>query len=513
MPNKVYDYVHLCPGSYEALWPFEIDHILNYLDQLGYSKEVENYLEVFFALQGSGPYTLSPNVKLLDLPHTNFVGTTQLRWMNETGCVLHAMGEHYHYSRDKSWLIKHADAVAGGCKWVEAALAVDPDGLLPAGYPIDGAYLGKTYFSDYTTWAGIKSAAEALTDVGINGGKHWIERADKYRQDILRSTDEAILPANDFHPASEMAKYDFSTAQPAVWMDVQDPQEDKDGNGIPDWLEKAGHGVMSREKAMSEGIIGYFPMGPQLRIPFVGPDFGWNFNLIFPAFAFSMGVVDGSSAEPLFPGAHYSGSSLATLYTGYEEKTHPIVASSYLNPPLYYGYHLAICYLQRDEIDKVLWYFYGMLADNMSRTTYAASEELTGPRCPASHTMAYVDELLRMMLVREDSFRNRLLLASAVPRAWLDDGKTIKVDHAVTWYGPVSYTIVSEVASDRIEATISPPSTKPVDEIVLRLRHPSQKPIRSVNINGKGYSSFGPDAVTLSGSLLKQDQLSIMIHY
>jgi hypothetical protein len=514
VPNKVYDYLHLCPGSYEALWPMEVDQIASWLDHMGYSEEVENYLEVFFALQGTGPYTLVPSAPKLNLPQTNFVGTTQLRWMDETGCILHAIGEHYRYTRNKSWLLKHAEAVAKACEWVEAALGLDPDGLLPAGYPIDGGYFGKTYFSDYTTWTGLKAAAEALVDVGFDGGQRWVERANKYRLDILRSTDQAILPVDEFHASSEMAKYDFSSVLPAAWEDVENPREDKDGDGIPDWLQSPGQpGVKSLEKAISQGIVGYFPMGPALRIPFEGPgEVGYTFNLIFPAFAFSTDLLDGSSEEPLFRGARYTGSSLAKLYTGYQEKTHPTV-KSYLHPPLYYGYHLAMCYLQRDEIEKVLWTFYGMMADNMSRTTYATSEMLLGSRCPATHTMARVGELLRMMLVREDSFGNRLLLAYAVPRAWLEDGKTITVDRAPTWYGTVSYTIVSKVRADRIEATIHPPTSKPPVEITLRLRHPNQKPIRAVNINGRSYSRFGSDVVMMSGSVLGQDHLSIEVLY
>src|ERR1017187_1113338 len=221
---------------------------------MGYSEEAENYLEVFFALQGTGPYTLVPSAPKLNLPQTNFVGTTQLRWMNETGCILHAIGEHYRYTRNQSWMLKHADAIAKACAWVEAALGVDPDGLLPAGYPIDGGYFGKTYFSDYTTWSGFKAAAEALLAVGMEGGNRWVERAGKYRLDILRSTDQAVLPVNEFHVRSEMAKYDYSSVLPAVWEAVENPRADKNGDGIPDWLQSEGQpGVMSREKAISQG--------------------------------------------------------------------------------------------------------------------------------------------------------------------------------------------------------------------------------------------------------------------
>jgi hypothetical protein len=512
-PHKVYDYVHLCPATYEALWPFEIDHILNYLDQIGYSREVENYLEVFFALQGTGPYTLS-SAPIPGLPPTNYVGTTAFRWMDETGCVLHAIGEHYRYTHNKSWLFQHSDSVEKACEWVNAALAVGPGGLLPeGGLAIDGAYRGQAYFSDFTTWTGLESAADALTEAGIEGGKRWVERAEKYRSDILRSVDKAILPVDEFRTSSELGKYDFSLALPAPWLGVNNATEDKNGNGVPVWLDNGGQsGILSREEAVKRGIVGYFPIGPELRIPFTGNDYGYNFNLIFPAFAFSTGLVDGSSTEPLFPGARYSGSSLAGLYLGYEEAILPKVGP-YFSPPPYYGYHLAISYLQRDEIEKVLWIFYGLMADNMSRTTYAASEELTGPRCPASHTMAYVDELLRMMLVREDSFQNRLIFASAVPRAWLEDGKTIKVDRAMTCYGAVSYTIVSKVDSNRIEATVSPPSGTMPNEIVLRLRHPNEKTIRSVSINGADYSHFGAESITLSGSLLKEGPLSLIVEY
>jgi len=47
----------------------------------------------------------------------------------------------------------------------------------------------------------------------------------------------------------------------------------------------------------------------------------------------------------------------------------------------------------------------------------------------------------------------------------------------------------------------------------LRLRHPNQKAIRSVNINGKSYSRFGSDVVTMAGSVLGQDHLSIEVLY
>jgi hypothetical protein len=61
----------------------------------------------------------------------------------------------------------------------------------------------------------------------------------------------------------------------------------------------------------------------------------------------------------------------------------------------------------------------------------------------------------------------------------------------------VSYRITSHVAQGNIEASIEPPKRTPPNEIVLRLRHPDGKSIRSVTVNGKPHTALDPEKQTI----------------
>jgi hypothetical protein len=87
-----------------------------------------------------------------------------------------------------------------------------------------------------------------------------------------------------------------------------------------------------------------------------------------------------------------------------------------------------------------------------------------------------------MMLVRENN--GMVDYASALPRAWHQDGKRIAFTNAPTYYGRTSLVIESHADSGTIEAEITPPDRKPVP-LRLRLRHPDSRPIQGVTINGQ----------------------------
>jgi hypothetical protein len=78
----------------------------------------------------------------------------------------------------------------------------------------------------------------------------------------------------------------------------------------------------------------------------------------------------------------------------------------------------------------------------------------------------------------------------------------ISVRNAPTNFGKVSYTIRSGVSSGHIDADIEPPKERPPQKIVIRLRHPEGKPMRSVTVQGKPHKDFDPakETVTLAPS-------------
>ena len=100
-------------------------------------------------------------------------------------------------------------------------------------------------------------------------------------------------------------------------------------------------------------------------------------------------------------------------------------------------------------------------------------------------------ERFRDMLVMEDG--DWLWLARATPRAWLEQGKKIKVDGAPTHFGTVTYEIVSSADDGKIKAIVTMPSRGGQAGLLLRFRHPTSAPIKSVTVNGRPWQQFDKD--------------------
>ena len=61
----------------------------------------------------------------------------------------------------------------------------------------------------------------------------------------------------------------------------------------------------------------------------------------------------------------------------------------------------------------------------------------------------------------------------------------------------MAYEIVSQLHEGKISATLELPSRRPAKMVLLRFRHPSVVPIRSVDVNGKPWSDFDRDKETI----------------
>lgn len=197
-----------------------------------------------------------------------------------------------------------------------------------------------------------------------------------------------------------------------------------------------------------------------------------------------------------------------------------------------YGKGYLLAKLHEDEVQDFLLGFYAFLAFNMDHETFASREtnllyasdlhlrstyevpEMSDP-LPCSSAVAL--HLLRHMLVTEEragpgEYSGNLLLLPAVPRAWLSDGKTIRMAKAPTHFGPVSLEVRSAVNSGRIEIQLDPPRRDPCHAIKLRVRHPEGRPIRSVTVDGKPWPDVDPTGpwIVLPGAPV---QRRIVVHY
>ena len=105
-----------------------------------------------------------------------------------------------------------------------------------------------------------------------------------------------------------------------------------------------------------------------------------------------------------------------------------------------------------------------------------------------THETGYFLQQTRFMLVMEHG--EALWLAPLITGNWLKHGLTVAVTNAPSRFGRVGYRITSHVREGHIDASIEPPRSQPPREIVLRLRHPDGKPLRTVTVNGVIHSDF-----------------------
>jgi hypothetical protein len=159
------------------------------------------------------------------------------------------------------------------------------------------------------------------------------------------------------------------------------------------------------------------------------------------------------------------------------------------NEPVYN--QQAMAYLLRDDVQAAIRAFYSMMACAFSHSAFEPVEhrwswgQYFGP--PSTDGAWF--ELYRNMLIREGE-DGSLLLGQATPRKWLADGKSMEIERAPTFYGPLSLTVRSAAAAGTITAEVDAPQAVPPDALLLRLRHPEAKPIKAVTVNGQPWNDF-----------------------
>ena len=149
--------------------------------------------------------------------------------------------------------------------------------------------------------------------------------------------------------------------------------------------------------------------------------------------------------------------------------------------------HNANIYLRHDDIPNFLRFFFNhavvMVGSNGKMWEHAHPAVMESCENPDNGTAGWFAENFRNMLLMEDE--GVLWITKGTPRAWLRDGKTIRIGDAPTYYGALSYTITSTLGSDNaITADITVPDRLSVPQIKLRLRHPDAAKIKNVRVDG-----------------------------
>jgi len=145
-----------------------------------------------------------------------------------------------------------------------------------------------------------------------------------------------------------------------------------------------------------------------------------------------------------------------------------------------YSWNIYLRFL-RGEREKFLEGFYSLAAGSVTRKFLGGVEHRNGIQA-VPVTNAVFDNHLRNMLVFEDESGQGIDLLRNSPVAWLRPQKQIRVERAETYFGPMSYKVVS--FGTRIEAEIESPSRTPPQWMRLWLNHPEGKTLSAVTVNG-----------------------------
>jgi hypothetical protein len=189
-----------------------------------------------------------------------------------------------------------------------------------------------------------------------------------------------------------------------------------------------------------------------------------------------------------------------------------------------YGMRYVLTLLRRDEPERALVSFYGMLAQGFTRNTFVAGEgssltpldefgrQLYCP--PNSAGNAHFLQMLRYLLVQDwdlndDGKPETLRLAFATPKRWLEDGKTIKLERAPTAFGPVSFRLESHLANGEIKAEIDPPRRNRPGSMLFRARPPDGWRIVSATIQDQKLQTDPLGTVDLSSLT---DRTTLLFH-
>jgi len=457
-------------GTYQIyIWPYkallgqESWRIFYALDSLGEHTITRSGFEPWFGSQGklvargmfSDPIG-ALNVSGWDLNHSQGHGS-----------MLFAMAQHYLLTGDTAWLTEHRTHFIAASEWIERQRQQWTHkvgrnswsaGLVPPCELGDYADWRSLYQTSVFYWRGLRSAAEALSDIEPEIGARFLRQAEDFRQAILHAVERSAMLTPVIRVSDETCRR-YIPPQPYL-------------RGLCEQITNPFGGAHAGSLVM-DGDLGAAALGLGV-LPGDDARLDETLDVLEDVIYHDNWMVQRHARERL-PGQAESWFTIGAYYyqCGYSQS--------------------ALAHLSRDDVPNFLRSTFNQYAADVDPDKgyqFREHPNRTGEGNGGDKTFeaAAFLERMRAMFVMEDN--ESLWLARATPRAWLEQGKRIVVKNAPTRFGTVSYEIVSDVQRNSVMATIEPPSRKPPRTVLLRLRHPQQTPIQNVTVNGKAWNGF-----------------------
>ncbi len=378
-----------------------------------------------------------------------------------TGWHLWSLGKFFELYRDESWMKGIASEVAKVCNWIVAqrnkTKRLDPSGqkvpeygLLPPGVLADWGLYAYHYCLEGYYYAGLKWAAKALADIGHTKAADFAASAAEFRDEILR------------------AYYWTRSATPVVQL--------RDGTWVPSYPAQV------------------YTFGPTADYyPGQDANRSWAYDVELGAHQLvPQGILDPTSREVEQMMDHME--DVQFLRDGWHDYPSGKSEADWFNlggfakMQPYYCRNAEI-YALRNDVKPFVRSYFNTLASLVNTETMWFWEHFNNIGAwNKTHETGYFLQQTRFMLVMEHE--DELWLAPLVTNNWMKNGKVVAITDAPTKFGNVNYRIVSHVEDGYIEAIVDPPKRTTPQAIVLRLRHPEGKQMKSVLVNNTEHTDF-----------------------
>ncbi|MBN2507058.1 MAG: NPCBM/NEW2 domain-containing protein [Verrucomicrobia bacterium] len=400
--------------------------------------------------------------------HTNGFLTTGYTTFG-TGWHLWTLGEHARLTGDRDWLRRHAPELRRVGDWILRQLhktkrvgldgqPVPEFGLMPPGVMADWNAFAFHFTLNGYYHAALRELGAGLGGIGDPRARLYSGAADELRRNVLRAYrwTQAQSPALPLRDGTWIPFYPSQVHSPGK-LEHFFPGEDAGRSWAYD-VELGAH------QLVPTGV--FAPDDPEVTqmlnhledVQFLGE--GW---------------FDYPAAENAKDWFHLGGFA----------KVQP-----------FYCRHAEILAL-RDDVKPFLRSYFNSLASLLNTEVLTLWEHFRHSGAwDKTHETGYFLHQTRTLLVQERG--NRLWLAPLIPDDWLRDGATLDVRNAPTAFGPVSYRLASRDGARTVQAEIVPPTRTPPARVVLRLRPPAGRTLRSVEVNGRPHREFDPREHTIT---------------
>jgi hypothetical protein len=469
------DRLHAHVGTFHyGVYPSESVMMISDLDRRGLHEQTRQNLDAFLHYQGS--VAMPGNFTSSDGEFYGAGGHETGGYNKSHGYVMWNMAEHWWMTRDRQWMERAGPGLVKACDWVinerKATMRTLADGTkaleygwLPSGSLEDVTdYWNWLATNSATVW-GFRALADALADSGHADGPRLQKEANAYYDDFMRAITESRIQC-------PVVKLRDGTYVPK----------------IPSRLYERGraHGWLRETLEGSLFLPAYQVLDPQaIETKWILEDYEDNLY-ISERYGYAI---------PSFDRFWFSRGGFS-------------MQANLLDGPL--------PYLWRDEVKHFLRaYFNGFASAFYPEIRMCNEHSLPELGYPAGDQFKTSDEAqstywLRLMFVN-DQMGQDLYLGQAIPRYWLSKGNKVGIERAPSHFGTLSFNLEADASGDKIRAVVDPPARNSPKNIFVRIRHPNERQIKSVTVNGQPYERFDAkkEWVVLPGTVKGKQQIEV----